>query len=86
VPKAAPPTVAPTSAGRVAAPRERKPKLQPNEKVRRAAKEWGISVEAYLMRLEDKGVTQEELERQSAPREEQRRRSVFDRTTSGSGA
>jgi hypothetical protein len=80
-PKAAPPTVPPTPASRSAAPKERKPKLQPNEKIRAAAREWGIPVESYLLQLEDRGITQNDIERQSAPKEDQRRKSVFDRHT-----
>jgi hypothetical protein len=80
-PKATPPTVRPTSTARKAAPTERKSKLVANEKIVRAAREWGMTVDAYLLKLEDSGVTQEGLELQSRPKEESRRRSVFDRAT-----
>jgi hypothetical protein len=83
-PKAAPASVPPSPVARAAAAsssKERKPKLVPNDKIRRAAREWGMPVEAYLLLLEDKGMTQDDLERQSTPREETRRRTIFDRST-----
>lgn len=81
-PKATPPTVPPTP-GRPAEQGARKPKLVPNEKVRRAAREWGMSTDDYLLKLEDAGTVQEDLERLSTPKEETRRRTVFDRPVAG---
>jgi hypothetical protein len=81
-PAAAPPravTAPPPPAGRAPASGEKKPKLVANEKIKRAAREWGMPIDKYLLDLEARGYTQEDLERGSAPREETRRKSVFDR-------
>ena len=80
-PKATPPTAAPTPANRSSKPISPRPKLVANDKIKRAAREWGIPVEEYLLRLEKGGVTQDSLENMSKPKEESRHRSVFDRTT-----
>lgn len=83
VPKAAPPTVPPTSRDRTPPPSQKKPKLVANEKIIHAARVWGTTTEAYLLQLEARGVTQAELETISIPKEETRRKSVFDRKVAG---
>jgi len=82
-PKATPATVRATPGAKTSGSKERKPKLIANDKIIRAAREWGIPVEEYLLKLEDGGTTQEGLEAQSRPRSETRRRTVFDRPSAG---
>jgi len=71
VPRPAPPTATPTPASRVAtppAPGVRKPKLIATPKVTEAAGVWGMTVDEYLISLEDRGMTQDELDKGSSPR------------------
>lgn len=80
-PKAAPPTVPPTGGRSSGGAKERKPKLVPNDKIRRSAREWGVPVEKMLLDMEDRGVTQDQIDTMSVPKEETRRKTVFDRAT-----
>lgn len=80
-PKAVPPAAAPTPSARKAAePTARKPKLVATEKITRQARAFGMSIEDYLFRLEDQGITQDEISTAEArtPRNA-RRETVYDR-------
>lgn len=82
-PRAVPPAVsAPTPGARAAAPTgERKPKLVATDKVKKYCKAFGKDVDAYLMEVEDRGLTQSDLDRfavGAGPTRPQGRKSVFD--------
>jgi hypothetical protein len=57
--------------------------LQATSKVERLASEWGMTTEEYLKRVHARGVTQDDIERESVTRAERpgRVKSVFDRST-----
>lgn len=80
-PKPAPAVAKPTPSSRPAGGGERKPKLVGNEKTERAAKAFGMTHEAYLMRLEDQGETQDTLNAMTAQRGvavgAQRRKTIY---------
>ena len=81
-PKAVPVAAAPTpSARREPATPQRKPKLVATEKIARAASAFGMSTEAYLFKLEDQGLTQEDIAAAETrtQRSSQRRETVYDR-------
>tara|TARA_R110000824_G_scaffold401148_1_gene610920 strand:+ start:191 stop:979 length:789 start_codon:yes stop_codon:yes gene_type:complete len=77
--------VSPTPGSRTAAAgkKEQKIPLQATAKVERLASEWGMSSEEYLKRIYARGVTQDDIERESVTRAERpgRMKSVFDRNT-----
>jgi hypothetical protein len=61
-PRPAPPLASPTPAARAAAPApERKAKLIASDKVREFCRQTNQDVDAYLLRLEESGMTQEEI-------------------------
>jgi hypothetical protein len=67
-PQAAPPGAAPTPAGRAPEPdAATQPKLVANAKIEAAARAAGLSTNDYLLALEARGVTQDELTRSSLP-------------------
>jgi hypothetical protein len=80
-PKAVAPAAPPTPAARRAVePPKRVPKLVSTEKLVRQAKAFGVELSAYLMRLEDQGVTQEEINSAEARTSRSvRRETVYDR-------
>jgi hypothetical protein len=62
-PKAVPPTMSPTPGGRTPPPpKEEKSKLKPNEKLIRFCKATGQDVNKYLLKLEQQGRTQEDVD------------------------
>jgi hypothetical protein len=83
-PRAVPPAAPPTPGARAAAPPPgpKKPKLVANEKIIKAARAWGVTTDEYLLSLEERGFTQQQIEEQSAPRVEsqQFRSSAYGRT------
>jgi hypothetical protein len=80
-PKAVPPAAPPTPSARKAQePPARKPKLVATDKITRQARAFGVAVEAYLFRLEDQGVTQEEITAaETRTSRNARRETVYDR-------
>jgi hypothetical protein len=81
-PKAAPPSAAPTPVSREApASAQRKPKLKATDKVIKAARNWGMDLDEYLILLEDQGTSQDELNAasQGAETRRQHRSTVYDR-------
>jgi len=80
-PKAVPPSAAATPAARKAAePVARKPKLVATDKLKRQASAFGVAVEEYLLRLEDQGITQEEITAsETRTSRNNRRETVYDR-------
>jgi hypothetical protein len=84
-PKAVAGGVAPTPGSRTAtaAKKEQKVPLQATAKVERLASEWGMTADEYLKRVHARGVTQDDIERESVTRAERpgRMKSVFDRNT-----
>jgi hypothetical protein len=80
------PTVKPTPTARTTpAVKVKKSTLKATPKIERAAKEWGMTIDAYLLQLEANGSTQAEIDTLSRPRADApgRRTSVFDRNTAG---
>jgi len=79
-PKAVSPTLPPTPASRQTQtpPPVRAPKLVPNDKLRKFCRATGQDVNAYLIRLEDMGKTQADVDELNAGPAD--RRSVYDRT------
>lgn len=80
-PKAVPPALPPTPGARSAgapASQERTPKLVADDKMRRFCRATGQDVNTYLLRLEDQGKTQADLDSLGAT--DKTRRSVYDRT------
>lgn len=79
-PKATPPVATPTPSGRKTEEKEKKPKLVGNEKTERAAKAFGMTHDAYLLRLEGQGTTQDQIAAMTAPggnTNTQRRKTVY---------
>ena len=82
-----PASVSPTPAGRTTrAKKADKTPLQATQKVERLAQEWGMSTDEYLKRVHQRGVTQDDIDRESVTRAERpgRMKSVFDRSTATS--
>jgi hypothetical protein len=82
-----PASVSPTPAGRTTrAKKADKNPLQATQKVERLASEWGMSTDEYLKRVHQRGVTQDDIDRESVTRAERpgRMKSVFDRSTATS--
>ena len=80
-------SVAPTPASRTTGKKkDQKIPLQATAKVERLASEWGMTTEEYLKRIHTRGVTQDDIERESVTRAERpgRMKSVFDRSTATS--
>jgi hypothetical protein len=79
-PKAVPPVSAtPTPAPRAEPTKEKKTTLRGNAKTEKAARSLGRTHEEHLLRLEENGVTQAEIDNAVAPRASTRRETVFDR-------
>jgi len=78
-PKAAPPVAAPTPTRTPAPAAVKKSTLKANDKVKKSAEAWHMTVEEYLLQLEESGVTQEQLDMQTAPSNRQTRKSIYDR-------
>jgi len=81
-PKPVPPVSArPTPPARVPAapPASKKPTLQPTDKIAAFAEAAGMSVDDYLLRLEERGVPQSQIEALSMTREQAptRRRTIY---------
>jgi hypothetical protein len=82
-----PGSVSPTPAARTTQKKkEAKVPLQATNKVERLASEWGMTTEEYLKRVHTRGVTQDDIDRESVTRAERpgRIKSVFDRSTATS--
>lgn len=82
-PRPAPPTLPPTPSNRPAPQppqNNRKPKLQPNDKIIRFCRANSLNVDTYLIKLEDQGVTQEQLDNAGQMGARPAPRSVYDRT------
>ena len=78
------PSVPPTSPTRTVVA-SKTPQLVAPDKMVKAAKAWGIPVEEYLTQLQERGMSQEDIDRESASRETRRKskdynRSIYDRT------
>jgi hypothetical protein len=79
----APPVTPPTPASRAGAvPKEKKAKLKANEKVERYCRAMGKNLNSYLLELEARGMTQEQLDgfaQSASPRSAATgRKSVYD--------
>jgi len=57
------------------------PKLVANPKIEKAAREWGMPVNDYLLKLEANGMKQSDIDELSTPAPERQRSSVFNRPT-----
>jgi hypothetical protein len=82
-PRPAPPLASPTPASRPApvnSSKERKPKLVATDKIRSFCRATNQNLDAYLMRLEDNGETQESLNGAGQMGRREQPRSVYDRT------